>query len=169
MPVVGGIIFIKFLGNGFFRVYKRYMTAEYQQSNSTAKGAALNPSMFWTIEYVNDQHFVRVVATGIYNIDDHMRMLEDIATHDFWKPGMNWLLDESNLSYHGSTLEQLREAGARRVKMDDLIGRGKTAVVMNTLSDFMRARQYELITSGKVSAKIEIFKDEEKAVNWLLA
>lgn len=145
------------------------MTAEYQQSSSTASGAALNSSMFWTIEYMNDRHFVRVVATGIYNIDDHMRMLEDLVTRDFWKPGRNLLLDESSLSYHGITLEQLREAGARHVKMDDSIGRGKTAVVMNTLSDFMRARQYELITSGKVSAKIEIFKDEEKAINWLLA
>lgn len=148
------------------------MPAEFSESSSspaTTSGAQHNSLMFWTIEYEKGSHFVRVAAAGIYNIDDHMRMLEDLVSHNFWKPGMNLLLDESNLTYHGITLEQLREAGARRIKMDALVGAGKTAVVMNTMTDFARGRQYELITSGKVSAKIEIFKDEEKAVRWLLA
>lgn len=146
------------------------MLAEYQQSDSPKmEGNSLNSLMFWTIEYVNDRHFVRVVATGSYNMDDHLRMLEEVVTRDFWKPGMNWLLNESNLTYRGTSLEQLREAAALRVKMDARIGAGKTAVVMGTLTDFARARQYELITSGKISAKIDIFKDEDKAIRWLLA
>jgi hypothetical protein len=145
------------------------MTSTYQQSGSTMKDIPPNRTMFWTIEYVRESHFVRVTATGIYNIDDHLRMLEDLVSRHFWQPGMNWLLDESGLNYQGITLEQLREAAARRVEMDASLGAGKTAVVMGTLTDFARARQYELITSGKVSAKIDIFKNENAALNWLLA
>lgn len=148
---------------------KDIMSAEHQQSNSAAGSEPFNPAMFWTIQYVKERNFVRVMVGGIYNVDDHMRMLEDLVTRDFWKPGMNCLLNESNITYHGTTLEQLREAGERRIKLDAAIGRSKTAVVMSTLTDYARARQYELITSGKVSAKIEIFKDEAAALKWLLA
>jgi hypothetical protein len=145
------------------------MPAEYQQSGLPSSGVPFNSAMFWTIEHLKDLRFVKVSVTGIYNIDDHMRMLEDLTSRDFWKPGMNCLFQESNLTYHGITLEQLREAAAKRIKMDASIGAGKTAVVMGTMTNFARGRQYELITSGKISAKIEVFKDEEKAVSWLLA
>lgn len=128
-------------------------------------------SLSWTIEYTEEdqrRRFVKVIERGTYNVEDHMRMLEDITSRDFWKPGTNILLDESNLNYQGTTLEQLREAAARRVLMDARIGDGKTAAVMSTITDFVRARQYELITDGKVSAKIKIFRNEQEALKWLL-
>jgi hypothetical protein len=125
--------------------------------------------MYWTVEHVKASRYVRVVTGGVYNIDDHMRMLEDVVNRDFWKPGMNLLIDDSRLDFHQTSLEQLREAGLKRLRFDPLIGGGKTAVIVDSLADFARVRQYELITSGKVAAKIDIFKDEDKAVLWLLA
>ncbi|HEX8251162.1 MAG TPA: hypothetical protein VF599_23510 [Pyrinomonadaceae bacterium] len=144
------------------------MPAEYQQSGSGAGGVPAGSAMYWTVAYVKDRRFVRVVARGVYNIDDHMRMLEDVASRDFWTPGMNWLLDNSELDFSRTSLEQLREAGRKRIEFDALIGSGKTAVLVNSLINFGRARQFELITTGKVSAKIDIFKDEDEAVRWLL-
>lgn len=134
-----------------------------------SRDTSKNPSMSWTVEYVKDRHFVRVVAKGVYNIDDHLRLLEDIVSRDFWKPGMNVLIDDSRLDLHQTTLEELRKAGLKRIELDVLIGGGKTAVLVSSLTDFARARQFELITSGKVSAKIDIFKDEDEAIRWLLA
>jgi hypothetical protein len=32
----------------------------------------------------------------------------------------------------------------------------------------MRGRQYEIITEGKVSAKVRVFQDENEALEWLL-
>lgn len=149
------------------------MTAKNQKSNSPADGTAGNaPSdsvMNWTIEFVEEDYFVRVVVSGIYNLKDHMLMLEDVAARDFWKPGMNLLIDDRNLDFQSTSLEELREAGRRRAKMDALIGAGKTAVLVSRLFDFGRARQYELITSGKVSTKMDVFKDADKAIRWLLA
>lgn len=136
------------------------MPAKYQESDS---------AMYWTVEYMKDHRFVRVVARGVYNIDDHMRILKDVVTRDFWTPGMNLLIDDSELDFSRTSLEQLREAGLKRIEFDALIGNGKTAVLVNSLINFGRARQFELITTGKISTKMEIFKDEDEAVRWLLA
>ncbi len=40
---------------------------------------------------------------------------------------------------------------------------------MNSLSDYARGRQFELLTDDKVSTDIEIFMDEEKALSWLIS
>jgi hypothetical protein len=132
--------------------------------------------MFWTVEPGaaagggdKDRRFVKIVESGVYNVEDHIRMLEDLVSRDFWTPGTNILLDELALDYRGTTLEQLREAAARRVRMDALIGGGKVAALMKSIPDFVRARQYELITDGKISARIRVFRDEAEAIKWLLA
>ncbi|MDQ3799025.1 MAG: hypothetical protein M3384_06210 [Acidobacteriota bacterium] len=138
------------------------------EDNFISNDASNNPVMSWTIENVKDRRFVRVVARGVYNIDDHMRMLEDLVTRDSWKPGMNLLIDDTSLDFRQSSLEELREVSIRRIGLDALIGGGKTAVLVSSLTGFARARQYELITSGKISAKIEIFRDEDEALLWLL-
>lgn len=124
--------------------------------------------MRWTIVYVKEHDFVRVGTKGIYNIDDHIRMLEDVVTRDFWKSDMNLLINASELDFSDTRLEQLRAVSVKRIELDALIGSGKTAIVMNSITDFARARQYELLTSGKVAAKIDVFKNEDKALEWLL-
>lgn len=127
------------------------------------------PLMSWKIEYVKERDFVWVVASGIYNIDDHIRMLKDLAARDFWTPGMNVLIDDSRLDFERINLEELREAALKRIELDAVIGDGKVAVLVKGIINFVRVRQYELITNGKIAAKISIFQDEEKALSWLLA
>lgn len=136
---------------------------------TTTGNASSDSVMNWTIEYIKEGHFVRVTVTGIYNLKDHVLMLEDVAARNFWIPSMNLLIDDRHLDFQSTSLEELREAGKRRAELDVLIGAGKTAVLVSSTIDFVRARQYELITSGKILAKIDIFKDEEEALSWLLA
>lgn len=150
------------------------MPEENRKSNppvaeTTAGNASSEAVMNWTIEHIREGRFVRVNVTGTYNIEDHIRMLEDVAAREFWKPGMNLLIDDRNLDFKSTNLEEFREAGKRRAEMDTLIGGGRTAVLVSSLTDFARARQYELITSGKVSSKMDVFKDEDDAIKWLLA
>lgn len=153
------------------------MPAENQKTNSFPVAGGAKPPrssppdslMNWTIKYEREGGFVRVTVAGLYNVKDHMQMLEDVAGRDFWKPGMNLLIDDRALDFKSTSLEELREAGRRRAEMDKLIGGGKTAVLVASLTDFARARQFELITSGKVSTKMDIFKSEDDALSWLLA
>jgi hypothetical protein len=145
------------------------MPAEYQKSGKSLDSVPSDSAMSWTVEYVADRHFVRVVVKGIYNIDDHQRMLEDVASREFFKPGMNLLIDDTSLDFRQTNLEQLRTAGSKRIELDALIGSGKTAVLVSSVTDLARARQFQLMTSGKISGKMDIFKNEDKALRWLLA
>jgi hypothetical protein len=70
----------------------------------------------------------------------------------------------SGLDFRQTNLEQLRAAGRKPIELDALIGDGKTAVLVGSLPDLARARQFQLMTSGKVSGKMDIFKDEDKAL-----
>jgi hypothetical protein len=117
------------------------MPAENQESNPAATGnISPDSAMSWTIEYVKESRFVRVTITGVYNINDHMRMLKDVAACNFWKSDMNLLIDDRELNFQSTSLEELREAGSRRAELDALIGNGKTAVLTASLTDFARAR-----------------------------
>jgi hypothetical protein len=145
------------------------MTTDNPKSGFASQSRSGDSAMTWTIEYMKDRHFVRVMVRGIYNIDDHVRMLDDIASRAFFEPGMNLLIDDTALDLRQTNLEQLRAAGRKRIELDALIGDGKTAVLVGSLTDLARARQFQLMTSGKVSGKMDVFKDEDKAVEWLLA
>lgn len=145
------------------------MPAEYQKSSKSLDSVPSDSAMSWTVEYVKDRHFVRIVVKGIYNIDDHRRMLEDVASREFFKAGMNLLIDDTSLDFSQTNLEQLRTAGNKRIELDALIGNGKTAVLVSSVTDLARARQFQLMTSGKISGKMDIFKNEDKALRWLLA
>lgn len=96
-------------------------------------------------------------------------MPEDVAARNFRTPSTNLLIDDRRLDFQATSLEELREAGKRRAEMDALIGGGKTTVLVSSTINFVQARQYELITSGKVSTKMDIFQDEDEALGWLLA
>jgi hypothetical protein len=40
---------------------------------------------------------------------------------------------------------------------------------MNSLTDFTRARQFQLLTENNVSAKIRVFMNEREAIIWLVS
>jgi hypothetical protein len=124
--------------------------------------------MNWTIENIADQHFVKVVTMGDFTARDHRQMTEDILSQKFWKPGTNVLFDHRNLNFGVTSVQLMKEIGSTHIENDALIGSGKAAVLMKSVPDFARGRQFEIITEGKISAKLQIFMDEKKALAWLL-
>lgn len=124
--------------------------------------------MNWTIENIEDKHFVRVVTGGEFNAADHRRMTEDILSQKFWKPGLNVLFDHRNLNFGVTSVPLMKEIGNTHIDNDARIGSGKAAVLMKSVPDFARGRQFEIITEGKISAALQIFLDEKKALAWLL-
>lgn len=139
------------------------------KGDSISRNASNKPAMRWSVEYVKDGNFVRVVLEGKFNLEDQRRMIDDIISRDFWQPGMSALFDNRKLEYGATTVELMKKAGANHLEYDARIGGGKAALLMKSTPDFMRGRQYEIITEGKVSAKVGIFSDETKALNWLRA
>jgi hypothetical protein len=82
---------------------------------------------------------------------------------------MNLLIDDTGLDFRQTNLEQPRGAGRKRIELDALIGDGKTAVLVGSLTDLAWVRQFQLMTSGKISGKMDVFKNQDKAFEWLLA
>lgn len=124
--------------------------------------------MEWTVEHRAAQDFVIVTTRGAFALHDHVRMIEDIVSRGFWRPGMSVLFDHRALDFGTMGLAGMREAAANHVAHDARIGNGRAAVLMKTPADYGRGRQFEMLTDGVVSATMQIFLDETEALCWLL-
>lgn len=123
--------------------------------------------MNWTTTLIEPAHYVRVATQGSFAVEDCFRMKEDFLSREYWKPGMNVLIDYRETSFSNITLDVLRLVGAYHESKNELIGSGRMAFLMRSPRDFGFARQYEMITEGKVSSLVCVFLDEDKALAWL--
>lgn len=123
--------------------------------------------MNWVVEHREHRAFVTIKTAGTFSIEDHMRMIEDIVTRDFWKPGTDIFFDHRNMQFGKTDIELMRSASANHKKYDKLIGDGRAAILMKSLTDFGRGRQFELLSSDKISAKLRIFLEEKAALEWI--
>lgn len=122
--------------------------------------------MEWTVEDRTDH--VVVTTRGTFNVAEHRRMVEDIVSRAFWRPGAAVLFDHRELSFGDSGYAQMMEARENHLENNARIGDGKAAIVMGTRADFGRGRQFELLTDGRVDARLHVFLDPEEALVWLL-
>lgn len=121
----------------------------------------------WKIENLKPQSFTKVVIEGDFCPDGHSQMLTDVVSQNHWKPGMNILLDDRKVAFQKTNLEMVRKVSKDFTNFEKKLGRGKTAILMGSLSDFARGRQFEMLTDDKVSTKIQVFMDEKNALSWL--
>jgi hypothetical protein len=124
--------------------------------------------MEWTIDFGRAEEYVVVTTRGLFSPEDHRRMTEDIVSRPGWHPGADVLFDHRQLDLGESGLEAMQRAGENHREHDDRIGNGKAAVLMNTPVNFGRGRQFQLLTEGKVGARLQIFLNEAEAIRWLL-
>jgi hypothetical protein len=124
--------------------------------------------MDWIAEYIKEKQFATVKTIGEFTVEDHARMVEDIVSQDFWEPGLDVLFDHRNLHFGFTTVEIMKRASANHERNDERIGDGKAAILMKSVVDFGRGRQFELVAADRVSAKLKVFMDEQEAVDWLL-
>ena len=124
--------------------------------------------MEWTIEQGKGTDYFAVATRGAFDVDDHRRMVKDIISRDFWRPGMSVLFDHRALDFGDTGYAEMRKAADNHLSNDICIGEGKAAILMKSLADYGRGRQFELLTEGQVSARMQVFLDEAQAVRWLL-
>lgn len=124
--------------------------------------------MNWEVEFREEHNFVKVATSGKFTLEDHLSMIEDIVSRGFWKPGMDVFFDNRQLHFVNTDIETMRNASGNHQRNNKRIGDGKTAILMKSLTDFGRGRQFELLSTGKISAKLKIFLEEENALEWLI-
>lgn len=123
--------------------------------------------MNWTVHKIKGQSYIKVTTEGVFSPDDHLKMIEDIVSREFWLPGTNVLFDHRNLEFGQTDISIFKQASSNHEKNDERIGNGKAAILMKSLADFSRGRQFELIADDKISAKLHIFLREKEAIKWL--
>jgi hypothetical protein len=123
--------------------------------------------MQWTVELSGTDEYAIVTTSGTFGVADHLRMIEDIVSRPGWRPGTDVLFDHRALSFDDADLRAMYEARANHLHNDARIGGGKAAILVRSLSDYGRGRQFELLTADHVSATLYVFLDEAEALDWL--
>jgi hypothetical protein len=124
--------------------------------------------MDWTFEFRLREGYVRIVTRGDFNVTDHQTMVESLLSDPKWRPGTPTLHDHRRLRFQDIGFNEMLEAKSIHVSNDARIGNGKAASLMRANGDFGIGRQYEILTTGRVSAQVRTFEDEAEAVAWLL-
>ena len=123
--------------------------------------------MRWTVELPGGDGYAVVTTSGVFNVADHVRMIQDIVTRPGWRPGMDVLFDHRALDFGEADLRTMYQAGDNHLRNDAYIGDGRAAILMRSLNDYGRGRQFELLTEGRVSATLRVFLNEAEARDWL--
>ena len=123
--------------------------------------------MQWTVERGVEGDYLVVTTSGTFDVTDHLRMIEEILTRPSWVPGTPVLFDHRQLDFGDAGFRAMQEASANHLQNDARIGDGKAAILMSSLVDYGRGRQFELLTDGRVSAHLAIFLDESAARAWI--
>jgi len=125
--------------------------------------------MKWTIEYVEEHNYVNVICEGLFSIKDHPQMFEDIVSCEYWQPGMALFFDNRNVDFGATDFSLMRQASQNYERASNRIGNGKAAMLMKSLADFGRGRQFEMLSDAKGSVNMRVFLDKEEAVIWLIS
>jgi hypothetical protein len=123
--------------------------------------------MQWTVELSGSDGYAVVTTSGKFEVDDHLRMIEDIVGRPGWRPGTDVLFDHRGLSFDEANLRAMYQASSNHLRNDARIGAGKAAILMRSLADYGRGRQFELMTTERVAATLSVFLDEAEALDWL--
>lgn len=123
--------------------------------------------MNWTVDLSRNRGYAIVTTSGSFTVEGHLRMIEDIVTRPGWSPGTNVLFDHRGLSFDDADLRAMYQASTNHQLNDAQIGNGKAAILMRSLSDYGRGRQFEQLTADRTSATSRIFLDEAEALEWL--
>ena len=124
--------------------------------------------MDWTIEQARGREHLVVTTRGEFTVNDERRMVQDIVSRDSWRPATPVLFDHRALDFGDTGLAEMRQAAETHLSNDLRIGEGKAALLMKSLADYGRGRQFELLTEGQVGARMHVFMDEAQALRWLL-
>jgi hypothetical protein len=123
--------------------------------------------MRWTVDLSGADEYAIVTTSGTFDAADHLRMIEDIVSRPGWRPGTDVLFDHRGLSFDDADLAAMYQAGTNHLANDARIGGGKAAVLVRSVSDYGRGRQFELLTADRISATLCIFMDPAEAIDWL--
>jgi hypothetical protein len=136
------------------------------QTNSrifTLEGEFMN----WTIEYMKSDKYVKVTCKGVFLIEYLPEYFKKLFSCKYWKPGMNLLIDNQNLTFDQINIKKMRKASNDYQLVSGEFGEGKLALLMNSVVNYGFGRQFQTLSEDKGQSEIQIFDNAKKARNWM--
>lgn len=124
--------------------------------------------MEWSVELA-PEGYVRVRTRGEFTVADHGRMVEDVLSRPFWRPGLGALFDHRAADLSRVDYALMRGASQNHKRNAERIGDGKAAVVVATTTDYGSIRQFQNLLGPESATRFAIFRDVEEAEEWLTA
>jgi len=118
--------------------------------------------------HTNPDHF-EIKTEGEAEVSGFDSFLREIFSHPGWIPGTDVLLDHSDLKLHSFRTKDVRSVSRIVTDNKEKIGKGKWAFIISGNFAYGMARMWQIITEEKAPIEINIFKDRDKALEWLLA
>ena len=113
-------------------------------------------------------NYFEIKTNGKADVSGFESFLNEIFNHPQWKEGKSVLLDHRDLSLSLFRTDEVRSVSNLVLNNRDKIGKGKWAFVISGSFAFGMARMWQIITEEKAPMEINIFKEREKAIEWLL-
>ena len=120
--------------------------------------------MDYTIEYSD---FFYVQTENIFNIDDFIKLADDLLNHEQWQPGASCIFDYRKTSFEQIGADDLITAGQKHLVLNERIGPGKSALVFDRFLDFGKGRIYQNHYQNDFQSTVLITMDIEEALNWI--
>lgn len=118
--------------------------------------------------YIAEGDYLRVITRGPFSVETFSKMVEEMVTHESWRPGLSAFIDHRDSDMSTASFLDVAAAADVHRRMNKLVGCSRIASLMRGVTDFGVGRQYQNLIDGDVSSNLRIFADEEKAMNWLL-
>ena len=125
-------------------------------------------SMAWKIDST-DSGMVRVKMSGPFSPADFNMMLDELVALKYLRPGTPILFDNQYVDLRDLDHGGLEELSSIFLSKEKSLAFSKVAVLMAGPDTLRLGRQFELMTESKTQAVLDVFLDEQKAVDWLLS
>jgi hypothetical protein len=115
----------------------------------------------------DDGTLFTVKTQGEGDVTGIVAFLKDIISHPEWEPGRNILLDHRALKIDKISVSEIEDISTFFKSIANKLGSGKIALVMTRVIDFGIARAWEMVTDPEVGISIYVFRQMDKALDWL--
>ena len=123
--------------------------------------------MDWSIDYMEGDNYVKVTSSGIFSAPEHPACFKKLFSCPFWKPGMNLLFDNRKLDFGQINLDKMRTTSFHFQSVSAQLGKGKVALLMNSLCNYGLGRQFQLLTEDELQCELKVSTDEQETLDWL--
>ena len=123
--------------------------------------------MKWTISFITKGNYFKVVNEGLYEAGDSIKLYEHIFSNESWHPGASILMDNRQVDYRNANYQVMSQSSRNLANNEKQIANSKICYVVASPVGLGISRQFQMLMEGQSSTVIEIFTNEEAAIDWL--